>query len=75
MVTACAIYTRIAVAFRPPCVLTQTSGIPDAWERLDGRSVKEVMVDEEKLVAVPGFCCLGDMLSAGGGCELATITR
>ena len=25
--------------------------------------------------AVPEFCYLGDMLSAGGGCELAAVTR
>ena len=24
---------------------------------------------------VPEFCYLGDMLSAGGGCELAAVTR
>ena len=29
----------------------------------------------EKLEVVPEFCYLGDMLSAGGGCELAAITR
>ena len=29
----------------------------------------------KNLEAVPKFCCLGDMLSAGGGCELATRTR
>ena len=32
-------------------------------------------VDDEKLKAVPEFCYLGDMLSAGGGCELAAVTR
>ena len=30
--------------------------------------MKEVQVD-----AVPEFCYLGDMLSAGGGCELAAV--
>ena len=37
--------------------------------------MKEVKVDDEKLEAVPEFCYLGDMLSAGGGCELAAGTR
>ena len=39
------------------------------------RTVKEVKVNDEKLEAVPEFCYLGDMLSAGGGCELAAVTR
>ena len=42
---------------------------------IDGRTVKEVKVDDEKLEAVPEFCYLGDMLSAGGGCKLAAVTR
>ena len=37
--------------------------------------MKEVKVDEEKLEAVPECCYLGDMLSAGGFCELAAVTR
>ena len=37
--------------------------------------MKEVKVDDKKLEAVPEFCYLGDMLSAGGGCELAAVTR
>ena len=37
--------------------------------------MKEVKVDDEKLEAVPEYCYLGDMLSAGGGCELAAVTR
>ena len=40
---------------------------------IDGRLVKEVLV--EKVEAVPEFCYLGDMLSAGGGCELAAVTH
>ena len=35
----------------------------------------EVEVGNEKLEVVPEFCNLGDMLSAGGDCELAAITR
>ena len=42
---------------------------------VDGRLVKEVMIDDEKLEVVPEFCYLGDMLSTGDGCELASITR
>ena len=37
--------------------------------------MKEVKVDDEKLKAVPEFCYLGDMISAGGGSKLAAITR
>ena len=42
---------------------------------VDGRTVKEVKVDDEKLEAVPQFCYLGDMLFAGGSCELASVTH
>ena len=42
---------------------------------IDGRPVKEVQVGEHKLEVVASFCYLGDTLSAGGGCELATTTR
>ena len=42
---------------------------------IDGRLVKEDQVDDEKVEAAPEFCYLGDMLSAGGGCELAAVTR
>ena len=42
---------------------------------IDGRTAKEVKVDDKKLEAVPEFCYVGDMLSAGGGCELAAVTR
>ena len=42
---------------------------------MDGRLVKEVPAEDEKVEAVPEFCYLGDRLSAGGGCELATVTR
>ena len=42
---------------------------------IDEREVSEVEVGNEKLEVVPEFCYLGDMLSAGGGYELAAITR
>ena len=42
---------------------------------VDGRLVKEVMIGNEKLEVVSESCYLGDMLSAGVGCELASITR
>ena len=32
-------------------------------------------VGETLLVVVPSFCYLGDMLNAGGGCDLAIIVR
>ena len=41
----------------------------------DGTLVKEVLVDEENVEAVPEFCYLGDMRFAGGGCELAAVTH
>ena len=40
----------------------------------DERESLEVEVGNEKLEDVPEFCYLGDMLSSGGGCELAAIT-
>ena len=42
---------------------------------IDEREVSEVEVGNENLEVVPEFCYLEDMLSAGGGCELAAITR
>ena len=42
---------------------------------IDEREVSEVEVGSEKLEVVSEFCYLGDMFSAGGGCELAAITR
>ena len=42
---------------------------------VDGRLVKEVMIGDEKLEFFLEFYYLGDILSAGGGCELASITR
>ena len=42
---------------------------------IDEREVSEVEVGNEKHEVVPEFYYLGDMLSAGGGCELAVITR
>ena len=42
---------------------------------IDGRQSLEAEVGNEELEVVPEFCYLGDMLSAGGGCELVAITR
>ena len=39
-----------------------------AWA-IDEREVSEVEVGNEKFEVVPEFCYLGDMLSAGGGCD------
>ena len=63
---------KISVAL----ALTLSSGAPNALGLL-GLSMKEKFqrLRLEKLEAVPEFCYLGDMLSAGGGCELAAITR
>ena len=42
---------------------------------IDERQFLEVEVGNEKLEVVLEFCYLWDMLSSGGGCELAAITR
>ena len=42
---------------------------------VDGRTVTQVDVDGTLLGVEASFCYLGDMLSAGGGCSLAIITR
>ena len=40
-----------------------------------GRPQNEVQVGPDKLEVVASFCYLGDMLSAGGGCEIGVTTR
>ena len=42
---------------------------------IDGRPQSEVQVGPDKLEVVASFFYLGDMLSAGGGCEMAVTTR
>ena len=42
---------------------------------IDGRPQSEVQVGPDNLEVVASFCYLGDMLSAGGGCEMAVTTR
>ena len=42
---------------------------------IDGRPQSEVQVGPDKLEVVASFCYLGDILSAGGGCEMAVTTR
>ena len=42
---------------------------------IDGRPQNEVQVGPDKLEVVASFCYLGDMLSAGGGCEIMVTTR
>ena len=42
---------------------------------IDGRPQSEVQVGPDKLEVVASFCYLGDMLSAGEGCEMAVTTR
>ncbi|XP_055997814.1 uncharacterized protein LOC130047231 [Ostrea edulis] len=41
----------------------------------DGRPQSDIQVGLDKLEVVGSFCYLGDMLSAAGGCDLATTTR
>ena len=76
VVAASAGCIRNAVALRDPCAVTLSSAAPDALGLL-GLLMKEVEVEvgNENLEVVPEFCYLGDMLSAGGGCEVAAITR
>ena len=65
---------RNAVALRDPCTFRCVRCLETA-RAIDEREVSEVEVGNEKLGVVQEFCYLGDMLSAGGGCELAAITR
>ena len=41
---------------------------------IDGRPQSEAQVGPDKLEVVASFCYLGDMLSAGGGCEITVTT-
>ena len=43
--------------------------------RINGRSQSEVQVGPDKLEVVASFSCLGDMLSAGGGCDISVTSR
>ena len=42
---------------------------------MDGSPQRKVQGGPDKLEVVASLCYLGDMLSAGGGCELTTTTR
>ena len=42
---------------------------------IDARPFEKLQMDGEILEVVDSFCYLGDRLSAGGGCELSSITR
>ena len=42
---------------------------------IGGRQQSEVQVRPDKLEVVAFFCYLGDMLSAGGGCDITVTTR
>ena len=72
VVAASARGIRKAMALRDPCALALSSG---ALAASYGRDYTEIEIGNEKVEVVPEFCYLGDMLSAGGGCELAAITR
>ena len=41
---------------------------------IDGRPQSEVQVGPDKLEVVASFCYLGDLISAGGGCEITVTT-
>ena len=40
---------------------------------IDGRPQSKVQVGPDKLEEVASFCYLGDMLFAGGGCEIRLL--
>ena len=42
---------------------------------VDSRLHNEVQVGPDQLEVVASFCYLGDMLSAGGGCEISVTTH
>ena len=63
--------TRICPLYRS----TQRVTCTFAPTQCDGRPQSEVQVGPDKLEVVASFCYLGDMLSAGGGCEMAVTTR
>ena len=42
---------------------------------IDGRPQSEVLDGPDKLEVVASFCYLGDILSAGGGCEILVTTN
>ena len=73
VVAASAGCIRKAVALRDPCALTEfrCARCLGTARAIDEREVSKVEVGNEKLEVVPEFCYLGDMLSAGGGCEVA----
>ena len=70
---ACPGSTGNAVESKAPCAVIPISAALAAYERRV--PVKEVLVDDETVKAVPELFYLGDMLSAGGGCELAAVTH
>ena len=42
---------------------------------IDGRPYDHLNINDEELQVVDSFCCLNDMVSDGGRCESAIITR
>ena len=71
VVAACAAYTRNAVTSK---ALTLISGAPYIRVQHSLFISENGKVEKEKLEAVSEFCYRGNMLSAGGGCELAAVT-
>ena len=66
VVAACAGYTKNAVTLK---ALTLISGAPDTRAQHSLLNSESGKGCERKAEAVSEFCYLGDMLSAGGGCE------
>ena len=49
--------------------------LKSSFPLIDCRPQNEVQVGPDKLEVIASFCYLGDMLSAGGGCEITVTTR
>ena len=75
-VSALRLYSRVSSPFCPPKYPSAKTKCT-TFQICPGEAVlmSSNEVDDETVEAVPEFCYLGDMLSAGGGCELAAITR
>ena len=56
--------------------LKSNPGCKGTARPIDGRPHNEwLLMQDKKLDVVDSFCYLGDMVGAGGGCDLSVITR
>ena len=70
----CSGRTVLRVDSEDPYVCPRCKGDEDV-RPIDGRPFVKVQVGDKELDVVDRFCYLGDMISAGGGCEAAVIAR